>query len=249
MSAVTQILRAMVGGASAPPARIAPRPVPGARPRRRLTLRARLVQLYRERPRQVWLGAGIVLLLVLLGATIRYYNLLVCDHADALAARAKVQALVQRRADLARALEQTVLAHAKHETAVFRNVTEQRVALAGPPPPSAPAPAAAALVPPAAALTGLPDFAGLPLSKLLAIAEQYPQVRLGENLQAVIGALVDVEKDLAKVRQAHVDATNRYTHHLDTFPGNFFGRVFGFRDIPFFEADPAAQRFAPVTYR
>jgi len=240
VSAVTQFIRAVYGQGGRPTRGLS-RPVPVLRPRRRATLVSRLAAVYAARPRQVWAGVGVVVALCLLGLTIRYYNLLVGDHADALAARAKVEALIQRRADLARSLEQTILAHAKHETAVFRNVTEQRVALAGHAPASTPAP----LAPP----TVLPDVAGLPLSKLLAIAEQYPNVRLGENVQAVITALVDVEKDLSKVRQSYVDAANRFTHHLDTFPGNVFGRLFGFREMPFFEADEAARRFAPVTYR
>jgi hypothetical protein len=46
-----------------------------------------------------------------------------------------------------------------------------------------------------------------------------------------------------------VDAANRFTHHLDTFPGNFFAWAFGFREMPFFEADAAAKHFTPVTYR
>jgi LemA protein len=239
VSAVTRIIRAVYGAraAPAPPRAGLVRPA-GARPRRRAPLLDRLAILYRERPGHVWRALGLLLALALLVVTILYYNRLVGDHDDALAARAKVEALLQRRADLARSLEQAVLAHARHETAVYRDVTGRRVELAGGAPASAPATAAPVL----------PDLAGLPLSKLLAIAEQYPQVRLGENLQAVIAALVEVERDLDTMRRQFVDAANRYAHHLDTFPGNLFGHLFGFQEIPFFEADPHARQFAPVTF-
>jgi LemA protein len=241
MGTVTRIIRAVYGPTVAP----VPRGVPPVR-RRRLSYWTRLRNYYQESPRRVWISLAVVTGILAFGLTIRYYNLLVRDHADALAARAKVEALIQRRADLAKTLEQVIVAHARHESTVFGNVAEKRVALGG-------AGAGAALGAAGAAAGAAPrpaDLMSLPaqLGRLLAIAEQYPNLRLSENFQIVTKALVEVEKDLDQTRQRSVDAANRYIHHLDTFPGNLFGRLFGFHRLPYFEADAAAKQFAPVRY-
>ena len=243
MGTVTRIIRAVYGPTVAP----VPRGVPLVR-KRQMPWLTRLRRFYEESPRRVWIGLAVVTGLFAFGLTVRYYNLLVRDHADALAARAKVDALVQRRSDLARTLEQVIVAHARHESTVFAHVSDQRVALGGA---AGGGPAAAGAAAAAAGATPHPaDLASLPLQlgRLLAIAEQYPQLRLSENFQIVTRALVDVEKDLDQTRQRSVDAANRYIHHLDTFPGNVFGRVFGFHRLPYFEADADAKRFAPVRY-
>jgi LemA protein len=240
MGTVTRFIRAVYGPrlAGVPPS---PRVAPAPRGRRVPWL-VRLRRFYEQSPRRVWITVGVASGLLAAGLTIRYYNLLVRDHADALAARAKVDALVQRRSDLARTLEQVIVAHARHEATVFANVADKRVALGGAT--SGGSAGAAVGAAPPAALASLPAQLG----RLLAIAEQYPQLRLSENFQLVTRALVDVEKDLDQTRQRSVDAANRYVHHLDTFPGNLFGHVFGFHRLPYFEADADAKRFAPVRY-
>jgi LemA protein len=244
MGTVTRMLRAVYGPAVAPVPK-GVRAVPVVK-RRQVPWLTRLRRYYEESPRRVWISLAVATGLLAIILTIRYYNLLVRDHADALAARAKVEALMQRRADLARTLEQVIVAHARHEVRVFGDVAEKRVALGG----GAGVGAGAAAAAQAGAAPRPADLASLPaqLGRLLAIAEQYPNLRLSENFQIVTRALVDVEKDLDTTRQLSVDAANRYIHHLDTFPGNLFGRLFGFHRLPYFEADAAAKQFAPVRY-
>ncbi|MBI5481366.1 MAG: LemA family protein [Deltaproteobacteria bacterium] len=237
---------------------VAPRPAVARSPARlrRVPWLQRLKRYYEESPRRVWVGLAVASGLLVLGLTVRYYNRLVVDHTDALAARAKVDALIQRRSDLARTLEQVIIAHARHEAGVFGTVADKRVALGGATS-GASAGAGAGLGAGAGAGAAAPaapmypaDVASLPaqLGRLLAIAEQYPQLRLSDSFQVVTRALVDVEKDLDQTRRLSVDAANRYVHHLDTFPGNFFGLVFGFKKLPYFEADAAAKQFTPVRY-
>jgi len=237
MGTVTRFIRAVYGPAIS---RSTPlRPVPLKRSARVPWL-VRLQRYYRNSPRKVWIIVGVACGVVAVALTIHYYNLLVGDHVDALAARGKVQALLQRRSDLARTLEQIIVAHKHHEAAVFADVAQKRVSLGK------------TEVHAGAGLPALSpgDVAGLPaaLGRLLAIAEQYPQLRLSENFRLVTNALVEVERDLDKTRQHYVDAANRYEHHLDTFPGNVFGGVFGFGHLPYFEADAEAKKFTPAKF-
>jgi LemA protein len=99
---------------------------------------------------------------------------------------------------------------------------------------------------PAALVTGADSLAAL--DRLLAVAEQYPDLKLSSNFQSLMTALIDVEKDLAVERIRYNDAANFYTTILYKFPTNFYAWVFGFEDLPYFEATHEAKRFKPIDY-
>ncbi|MBW2277154.1 MAG: LemA family protein, partial [Deltaproteobacteria bacterium] len=93
---------------------------------------------------------------------------------------------------------------------------------------------------------------GLPidtkLSGVLALAEQYPDLKLSDNFRRFMDALVETEKALCDERMTYSEVVNSYTTKLKTFPGNLFAKIYGFELIPYFEADHDAQRFKPVDY-
>lgn len=210
-----------------------------------------------SRPLVAWSFVGGMLVAGLGLYCVYYYNKLMAAYWDGLATHAKVDSQLQRRNDLTLSLERAIVAYSRHESAVFAQVGDRRVQLGSGPSVEAQLPPA----PPVPLLPSIPSaLAGaLPLpfpmshgtdslTKLLAVAEQYPQVRLSENFQTAMKALVDIESDLAKSRQAYIDAVNIYSHDTDTFPGKLFARLFRFKHIPFFEAGPEARRLASVTY-
>ncbi|MFH1489791.1 MAG: LemA family protein [Pseudomonadota bacterium] len=88
----------------------------------------------------------------------------------------------------------------------------------------------------------------LGLDRLLAVAEQYPDLKLAANFQSLMAALVEVEKDLSMERVKYNDAVNTYTTNLAKFPIKFVGRIFDFKEIPYFEATEDARRFRPIDY-
>lgn len=235
---------------------------------------ARPVHYYRRPSRQYWqriwavhwmspVGlasiTGVAGVLVCLGLGFYCFNTLVKKSIDVQASGARVDVLMQRRNDLTRNLEKAIVAERRHETAVFEDVSHQRFPGRAAPPESAPpaqavpapslpvpSPLAPPLLPPALPAASL--LPGLSLEKLLAIVEQYPQVRLSENLQSLIQALVEVERDIGETRKKLVDAMNVYLHEVHTFPSKFFAGMFGFRDVQFFQAGPEAGHLVPVQF-
>src|SRR2546428_5217446 len=112
---------------------------------------------------------GVLLLILVVGALFMsgLYNRLVTQDQQVQSAWAQVQNVLQRRADLIPNLVETVKGYATHEKEVFEAVAEARGRLAG-----ATSPGEAA-----AANPGLASALG----RLLAIAENYPNLQAYEN--------------------------------------------------------------------
>jgi len=87
-----------------------------------------------------------------------------------------------------------------------------------------------------------------PLTRLLALAEQYPDLKLSNTFINLMTALIEVEKDLAMERIKYNDAVNVYTTNTAIFPINIFAVIFRFKDKPYFEATQEAQKLKPISY-
>lgn len=232
-SAVTRFIRVAYGSPASSPAALGP--APGGRLR---SLWRRLSTHGWKSPLGLTSITSVVAVLGLVVSSLFCYNILVRRHYDVLARRSDVEVMLQRRNDVTRNLERAITVERAHEVAVFGDVTQKRTPGRAPP-----AAAAVGAMPLPAGLPG-----ALPIDRLLAIAEQYPLLRLGDNLQSLMQAVVDVEKDLGGARQAFVTATNEYLHEIHTFPSKLFAGIFGFRDVTFFETSGEAGRLVPLRF-
>jgi LemA protein len=86
------------------------------------------------------------------------------------------------------------------------------------------------------------------LAGLLAVAERYPDLKLSDNFRQFMQALVETEKDLSEERMSYSEMVNRYSTQMKTFPGNMFARIYGFDQLPYYQADGEARWFRPVEY-
>jgi LemA protein len=199
----------------------------------------------------------ITLLLIALvtGGSIYYYNLLVSTEQDVLASRGKVAALLQRRNDISINLSKAVFDYSRHERGVFTAVVALRSVL------SEKGITDSKLEDlitnleqneQAAARKAGKEVAGADpvsaLNRLLAIAEQYPDLKLSSNFLSLMTALIEVEKDLAGERIKYNDAANVYTTNMTKFPINIYAWVFGFELQPYFEATEDAKSLKPIDY-
>src|SRR6266516_1660179 len=133
--------------------------------------------------------------------TIQTYD----EQVSAAASQIKVQ--LQRRADLIPNLVETVKAYAKQEQTVFTEVAEARAKLAG-------AVQSGDLQQMAQANAQLTA----PLGRLLAIAENYPQLKSNENFRALQDQLEGTENRIAVARQDYNEAVNGYNAYIRRFP-------------------------------
>ena len=84
------------------------------------------------------------------------------------------------------------------------------------------------------------------LGRLLAIAENYPQLRSNQNFIRLQDDLAGTENRVAVERQRYNDAVRVYRTELRRFPNNLFARTFGFGDREYFEALETAARVPQV---
>ena len=163
------------------------------------------------------------------------YNSLVTAGENIDAAWAEVENNLQRRGDLIPNLVETVKGYASHEKEIFENVAEARTRLAG-----ATSPAEAA-----AANAGVSSALG----RLLAIAENYPDLKANQNFAQLQDELAGAENRIAVARKRYNDAVRNYNVTIKRFPTNFVAGLFGFaaRD-EYFEADEGSKELPQVEF-
>lgn len=124
-----------------------------------------------------------------------------CDNAWA-----TIDAQLQRRNDLVPNLVETVKGYAAHESGTLEAVTAARGAVATAATPEAKMEAAGKLT---NALRGL-----------LAVAENYPDLKANANFQQLQSELADTENRISYARMSYNDVVMEYNNAIQTFPGS-----------------------------
>ena len=162
------------------------------------------------------------------------YNTIQTYDEQVNAAESQIKVQLQRRADLIPNLVETVKGYAKQEQTIFTAVAEARAKLAG-------AVQSGNLEEMAAANAALTA----PLGRLLAIAENYPQLKSNENFKALQDQLEGTENRVAVARQDYNDAVNRYNSYIRRFPQVLTAKVIGKGPRPYFELQTPGAAEAP----
>jgi LemA protein len=88
------------------------------------------------------------------------------------------------------------------------------------------------------------------LGRLLAIVENYPELKANQNFLALQAQLEGTENRVAVARRDYIDAVRAYNTELRTFPGRLWAMVL-YQDaapLPVFAADPAARQAPKVSF-
>jgi LemA protein len=197
-----------------------------------------------------------VLVLVKVGLLFFYYNTFVSLQYDVEEAQAQIDTQLQRRKNVILNLSVMVMEYAEHEKEIFKHATEMRRQMAALK--KAPAPVREAEAEgraPEASRSGQqhgPDDAagGLEalLSKIFAVAERYPDLRLSESFQRYMDALVDAETKIAEQRMIYNRRANDMSTAVAKFPGFIFARIYGFEPPEFFIPEAEARKPPIVEY-
>jgi len=179
-------------------------------------------------------GAVVLILLVVGGMLAGRYNSMVRQNEQIDNAWAQVKVVLQRRADLIPNLVETVKGYAAHEREVFEKVAEARSRLAGAATPQEAANANAGLT--------------SALGRLLAIAENYPQLKANENFIRLQDELAGSENRVAVERRAYNETVRAFNAYIKSFPNNLLAGMFGFKAREYFEADEAAKEVPKVKF-
>jgi LemA protein len=182
-----------------------------------------------------WLIGILVVILVLGFWLVGIYNGLVGKDQNVKTSWAQVESQLQRRYDLIPNLVATVKGYAKHEKEVFENVAAARSAWAS----------ARNSGEKVAAANQMEGFLG----RLIAVAENYPQLRASENFRALQDELAGTENRVAVARMRYNDAVQEYNTAAKSVPNVFFVGLFGFdREKTFFAAAKEAKEAPKVKF-
>ena len=190
-----------------------------------------------------WIVAILCVLAVIVLWGMGVYNDLVAGQEDVESAWAQVENQYQRRADLVPNLVATVKGYAKHEQETLDQVVEAR------------AKATQITIDPTSAtpeqLAAYQSAQGeltQALGRLLAIAENYPDLKANQNFLDLQQQLEGTENRIAIARQMFNDSSRAYNTSLRKFPSNIIARMFGFEKKAYFEAEPGAKTAPKVEF-
>ena len=150
-------------------------------------------------------------------------------------ALSEVQNQLQRRNDLIPNLVETVKGYASQERDIFTAVADSRARMMSAKTPQDQIEAANAQT--------------AALARLIAIAENYPQLKSDANFMRLQDELAGTENRIAVARQRYNEAARQYNTLRRSFPSNVTAKVFGFKEYPYFEAPPDAQKLPKVDFK
>ena len=193
---------------------------------------------------------GLVILLVVAAAVLgiffwfqgNYNNMVKLDE-GVQAAWSQVENVYQRRADLIPNLVSTVKGYAAHEQQTLEGVISAR------------SQATQITVDPQnltseelAKYQKAQGELGSALGKLLAITENYPDLKANQNFLELQAQLEGTENRIAVERKKFNDAARVYNTTIRQFPKNIVASMFGFEKKPYFEAQEGAQQAPKVEF-
>jgi len=162
------------------------------------------------------------------------YNGLVTSEEAVSSAWSQVENQLQRRLDLIPNLVNTVKGYAAHEETIFTEVTRAREKLIG----------AGSLAEMAEANQELSGA----LSRLLAIAENYPQLKADANFRQLSDELAGTENRIATSRMDYNNAVQSYNTKIRRFPTVIFANMLGFERKDYFQAEEGASQVPKVDF-
>src|SRR4029077_20069293 len=142
---------------------------------------------------------------------------------------AQVENQLQRRNDLIPNLVETTKGFAQHEESIYKDIADARSRLlAAQPGPSDEKIAAA-------------NQQTSALGRLLAVVENYPQLKANEQFNRLMDELAGTENRLATERMRYNDRIQQFNTQRPGFPSNVTAKMCGFKEYPSFNAPPEAQ--------
>ena len=177
-----------------------------------------------------------LLLLVLLAAGCGYNAIQSMDE-KVNQAKGQIETQLQRRADLIPNLVETVKGVAKQESTVYTNIADARARLNG-----------AVQSGDVGQMSAANQALTQGLGRLLAIVENYPELRSSESFRALQDQLEGTENRISVARQDYNAAVGEYNAYIRRFPYNLTAKMFGSGPREYFEAEPGAAEAPKVKF-
>ena len=180
----------------------------------------------------------VAIVLAIYGVTI--YNTLATASQEVESAWANVETQYQRRSDLIPNLVNTVKGYAAHESQTLEGVVAARAKAT-----SVTIDGANMTAEQFAQFTEAQGEVTSALGRLIAVAENYPELKANQNFIELQSQLEGTENRIAVERQRYNEVVKAFNKRVMTFPNNIFASLFGFSKRDFFASQLGAD-VAPV---
>ena len=170
-----------------------------------------------------WIILGVIVVLVLW--VFSGYNGMVGEQEKATTELSNMQAQYQRRADMMPQLAKIVKAYAKHEKETFEEVTKARASVGQV----------------KLDVNNLTELANA-FSKLMLVAERYPELKASENFKALQVQEEGTENRISEARRKYNEAVQSYNQTVRKMPNAIIAGIFNFNVMPKFEAAAGAEK-------
>ena len=173
-----------------------------------------------------WIILGVVVLLILV--LIGMYNGLVRARQKVKNAWSQIDVQLQRRFDLIPNLVETVKGYMGHEEGTLTKIADLRTSWAN--------------------ASGVAEKAELnnqlsgTLKTIMAVSENYPELKANQNFLALQEELQNTENKLTFARQFYNDSVTMYNEKLQMFPSNIIANMFHFTAHDLFKTDSEEAR-------
>ena len=176
----------------------------------------------------------VILIILLLSYIIGVYNKGITLRNYIKEAFSTMDVYLKKRWDLIPNLVETVKGYVSHEQDVLKKITELRNKN----------------------YSGLSDAEkmnlnselGFGLAKLIAVAENYPDLKANQNFSNLMQELSLIEEDIANSRKYYNGNVREFNTFIQLFPTNIIAAVFGFKEEKLFEIDDKQRENVKVSF-
>src|SRR5579862_7460277 len=162
------------------------------------------------------------------------YNTFVSQDEAIKGAWSEVENQLQRRNDLIPNLVETTKGFATHEEDIYKEIAESRAKLLAAKSPEESIAAA--------------NQQTTALGRLLAVVENYPNLKANEQFNRLMDELSGTENRLAVERMRYNERVQEYDTSRRQFPANLTAKMFGFKEYPYFQAPADAKQVPKVSF-
>lgn len=185
---------------------------------------------------KVLIGIGVVVLLMVF-MFFGTRNTLISLKEDVKMHYSQIETTLQRRSDLIPNLVETVKGYAAHEEEVFTEIADARSKLAG-----------SIENGDMEGISEANDALNSALGRLLAISENYPDLKASEQFIALQDELAGTENRIAVARQYYNEKVRTYNTTVQRFPTSIVAGMSGYYPMQYFEADESAREVPKVNF-
>ena len=172
------------------------------------------------------LGVVVVIVLGLIGIFVGIYNRFFALKNSAEATLGQIRVALKKRLDMIDQLLGAVKSYAKFEKETLENITKYRASIGSASP---------------EAISEIDRQSAGILGRLIAVAENYPDLKTSTTVTNLMDSVKTVEDEIARQRYTYNNIAQQFNTMLDTIPSNIVGRIIGLIKLEYLKFEEAIE--------